>query len=332
VTEHLSERLSTTCPLVEEGTWPPAQLNTDYDARATVGETFADEMRAYREGSDRQREQWLRHENVVYDASSGQTLDIYGPASSDALRPVFLFIHGGYWRALSKADSAAMAGLFAGNGFATAVVDYTLAPEAPLQEIVRQVRSAARFLWEEGARFGLDRSAIHIGGSSAGAHLAATVLADGWRHEQGLPDHLVRSAVLLSGLYELAPLASAFPQEWLSLSKDDVAALSPIRHVPESGCPVLVAYADSEPAGFKRQSRAFHEAWVARGHASRIIEVEGRNHFNLLMDLGADGSVVAREALAIVLADRSRLRTVLNDGRSCSPHQSMRCETFLTTI
>ncbi|MEO9338617.1 alpha/beta hydrolase [Mesorhizobium sp. SB112] len=289
--------------LIEEGSWLRAQLNADYDARATVGERFADEMKAYRYASQAQRECWLRHEDVVYDETSGQTLDIYGSVGAITPQPVFLFIHGGYWRALSKHDSSMMTGLFAQHGISTAVMDYSLAPHASLHEIVRQVRAAVRFLFDHGGRFGLDRSAIHIGGSSAGSHLAASVLTNGWFDEGGLPVQMIRSAVLLSGLYELSPLAAAFPQEWLSLDKADVVALSPIRHLPEEGCPVLIAWAGSEPAGFKRQSRAFHDAWMKRGFVAQALEIKNRNHFDLLLDLGNADTALGREALRMIAAN-----------------------------
>lgn len=290
--------------LAGEGAWPRERLDADYNARATVGERFADEMRAYRERSDEARARWLAHADVVYDAASGQTLDIFGVDPAGAARPVFLFVHGGYWRALSKYDSAMMAGMLAERGVATAVVDYRLAPDATLCEIVREVRAAVAFLWRGGRAFGVDPDRIHIGGSSAGGHLAGMLIAGGWHGAFGVPETVVKSALPISGLFELAPVAASFPQEWLSLDAGAVAALSPIRHPPRAGCPVVVAWAEHEAPGFKRQSAAFHAAWLGAGFTSRTLEVPGRNHFDILMELCDPDTALSRALLGLIAGAR----------------------------
>lgn len=289
--------------LMIEGTWPRERLDVDYNARATVGDRFADEMHAYRETSDEVRSAWLRHADIVYDRESSQTLDIFGPEVDGALRPVFLFIHGGYWRALSKHDSAMMAGMLGEAGAMTAVVDYRLSPTVTLSEIVREVRAALAFLWQNASRYGIDRDRIHIGGSSAGGHLTGMLLADGWHEEFGVPENVVKSALPMSGLFELAPLAASFSQEWLSLDERQVDNLSPIRHLPPFGCPIMVAWAEKEAPGFKRQSTAFAEAWSELGYPVQTLEIAGRNHFDILMEL-RNGETALSQALLAMIASR----------------------------
>lgn len=288
-------------PLAEEVRLSEAQLNADYNARATVSvEEFGKEMARYRDATERARRSWARHLDVVYDAESGQSLDIYGPAPSEdgELLPVFIFIHGGYWRALSKDDSAMMADTLAKRGVATVVVDYRLAPTVTLAEIVREVRSAVAFVWKHGAEYGLDRDRISIGGSSAGGHLAGAVLASGWHGALGVPEDIIKFALPISGLFELAPLSKTFPQEWLHLDDEAVAALSPMRHVPRSVCPITIVWAEKEAAGFKRQSEAYAALWVAAGAKVRTIEVPRRNHFSVLMDLEDAGSTLSQALMA----------------------------------
>jgi arylformamidase len=286
--------------LISEGTWPRERLDVDYNARATVGDNFPEEMRTYRETSDEARSACLRFADIVYDHASSQTLDIFGPESADGLRPVFLFIHGGYWRALSKLDSAMMAGMLAKAGIMTAVVDYRLAPTVSLCEIVREVRAALAFLWQNADRYGIDRDRIHIGGSSAGGHLTGMILAGGWHADFGVPENAVKSALPISGLFELAPLAASFPQEWLSLDDKQVDGLSPIRHLPRFGCPILVAWAEKEAPGFKRQSTAFADAWKDLGYPIGTLEVPHRNHFDILMELRSPETVLSKALLAMI--------------------------------
>ncbi|HBF31589.1 alpha/beta hydrolase [Rhizobium sp.] len=286
--------------LVAEAAWARARLDVDYNARATVGERFADEMRQYRQTSEHVRKDFLSQGDIVYDPTSGQTLDIFGTDPSGALRPVFVFIHGGYWRALSKDDSSMMAGMLAKEGIATAVVDYQLVPGATLAEIVRQIRSALAFLWHQGRNHGIDPEKIHIGGSSAGGHLVGMALVDGWHAGFGVPDAVVKSALPISGLFDLAPIAASFVQEWMSLDEDAVHSLSPIRHLPPAGCPIAVVWAEHEAPGFKRQSTAFATAWSEAGFAVSTLEVCDRNHFDILMELQKKDTDLARTLLALI--------------------------------
>ena len=285
--------------LTEEAGFEPARLDRDYNAKATVSpEAFAAEMVRYREASIAPRADWGRHFDVVYDEESGQRIDIFGPPSQSGPCPVFVFVHGGYWRALSKEDSAMMAGMLAAEGIATVVVDYRLAPEVSLAEITREVRAALAFVWRHGGEYGLDPDRIAVGGSSAGGHLAGALVAEGWQDDFGLPSDVVKFAMPVSGLFELAPLAATFPQEWLNLGPADVDQLSPIRHIPVRGCPIAVAWAEHEADGFKRQSRAYAEGWAAAGGEAKTIEVANRNHYDILMDWCSSETEMSQALLA----------------------------------
>ncbi|KAB2703669.1 MULTISPECIES: alpha/beta hydrolase [Brucella] len=285
--------------LTEEAGFEPARLDRDYNAKATVSpEAFAAEMVRYREASIAPRADWGRHFDVVYDEESGQRIDIFGPPSQSGPCPVFVFVHGGYWRALSKEDSAMMAGMLAAEGIATVVVDYRLAPEVSLAEITREVRAALAFVWRHGREYGLDPDRISVGGSSAGGHLAGALVAEGWQDDFGLPSDVVKFAMPVSGLFELAPLAATFPQEWLNLGPADVDQLSPIRHIPVRGCPIAVAWAEHEADGFKRQSRAYAKGWAAAGGEVKTIEVANRNHYDILMDWCSSETEMSQALLA----------------------------------
>lgn len=270
-----------------EGTLARETLDRDYNARATVTpERFDEAMRRYRRLSEPARAMPGAALDIVYDETGGQTLDIFGAAApGERLKPVFLFIHGGYWRALSKLDSAFMAQALAERGIATAVIDYRLAPAVSLATIVREVRLAAAFLWRRGANYGIDPQRIFAGGSSAGGHLTGALLASGWQVEANIPENAIKGALAISGLFHLAPIAASFVQEWISLSPEQVRELSPAEHLPRIGCPLVVAFASGEPAGFGRQSLAYHALWRETGHESRLMEIPDRNHFDVVLDL-----------------------------------------------
>lgn len=284
--------------LAAEADLPVEEINRDYNARATVSvEVFEETVGKYRDGSLAARS-IATALDVVYDEASGQTIDIFG--GGEEPRPVFVFLHGGYWRALSKDESAFMAPMLSRHGIATVAVDYRLAPAVDLAEIVREVRAAIAFLHREGRRYGLDPTRIYVGGSSAGGHLTGAVMAGGWQGGFDLPDDVVKGGLPVSGLFHLGPIAKSFVSEWLTLTDADVAALSPALNLPATGCPMVAAFASGEPAGFGRQSRGFHQLWQEAGFSSRLIKVPERHHFDVVLDLARDDTELSGALLGLI--------------------------------
>ena len=291
-----------------DGELNTGRLDIEYNARATVSpECFAATMQDYLDATASARIHCLARADLPYsEDSGGPRLDLYGTNPGER-RPAVMFIHGGYWRALTKEHSGFMASMLADRGIATIVPDYRLAPDASLAEIVHDVRSALAFTWHRGARLGIDRERITLCGSSAGGHLAASCIQPGWQVAYGLPDIAVRTALPVSGLFHLGPIARCHPQAWLSLSGEDVLHLSPLLKPPvrpaASHMRITVALAASEAEGFKRQSMAYHEALLAAGVSSSLLEIAGRNHFDVVLDLADPQSQLARTLLDLVTSD-----------------------------
>ena len=278
-------------PMRGESTWPRAQIDGDYTAKnCTAPEDFARTIAAYTEHSQAAKSLPGTTLNLCYDAASGQVLDLY---NAGAGRPTLLFIHGGYWRALSKENSAFMAPMLAAQGIATAVPDYTLAPDATLTEITRQMRAALAHLWHNAQTLGIDRGRIVVAGSSAGGHLAAMLACRGWQAALGLPDDAVHAAMPISGLFELAPIAASHVQDWMGLTAQEVETLSPLRHTCGTARSVI-AVAGVETPGFHRQSQAYAAALNAP-----LLTVPQRNHFDVILDLMHADSILSRTLLGL---------------------------------
>ena len=127
----------------------PEALEREYNARATVPDVDV-ALRAYREASTPMVEQLPHRRGLRYGPGTDETLDLFPvPGQPDA--PLFLFIHGGYWRALCKEDSVFMAQNFTSLGVAVAALDYSLAPAAHLSLMVDQCRRAVTWLHRQGA-------------------------------------------------------------------------------------------------------------------------------------------------------------------------------------
>lgn len=231
------------------------------------------------------------HSAIPYGPTEPERLDVY-PAGPNS--PVFVFIHGGYWRALDSADSGFMAEAMAHAGICTVAVNYALAPGASLDEIVRQCRTALAWVHLHIAEHGGDPARIHVGGSSAGAHLAAMLAAR--------RDGTVQGLTLLSGLYDLTRIPDTQVNGWMGLDAASALRNSPLWQLPLPGTRIVGSYAPSETDEFKRQSEVYFAACHAGGCIVTLIPVPGSNHFDIPFELARTGSGLhsaVRDAIAL---------------------------------
>lgn len=272
-------------------------LDREYSARESVPD-FAAEYARYVAASAEAVDRLARHADLAYDPVSGQTLDLY-PAEGGG--PLFVWIHGGYWRALSKDDNAFAALGLVPNGVSVAVLNYALAPAVTLDEIVRQVRAAVAWLHAHAARYGIDARRIHVGGSSAGGHLGGMLLASGWQSHFGLPEDAIGSGLLLSGLMDLAPLLHTHINAWMKLDEASARRNSPLHLVPHrSDARLMASVGGLESAAFKRQTADYAAAWAAAGHAAEEIPMPGYHHFDIALSLREPQGPLVRAVLAAV--------------------------------
>ncbi|WP_144632555.1 alpha/beta hydrolase [Bordetella genomosp. 13] len=276
-----------------------AALDVQYNARATVPHVESI-LKQYADESRRARQALPCTLDVAYGDHPDETLDVFaaqGPApgcpAPGCPAPVFIYVHGGYWRALGKEDSSSMAPAFTRAGAVVVAVNYSLAPAVTLDRIVDQIRRALVWVHRNIAAHGGDPERLHVGGSSAGGHLCGMLLAGGWQRAAGLPDDAVKGALLLSGLYDLAPLVHTHINQWMRLTPDDAARNSPQALAPAHGCPIVVSYGENETDEFKRQSADYLRAWQARGHPGQYVPAPGLNHFDIVLELGRPGSPLA---------------------------------------
>ena len=275
------------------------QIDHDYNARESVA-SFDDEFASLTRISEATIAALPCKRDIVFDPKSGSKLDLYGVEQG---RPVFLWIHGGYWRIGTKEGNAfAAPGLVAG-GVAVAVMNYSLAPTAPLEQIVHEVRLAVAWLHREGPALGLDTRKIHVGGSSAGGHLTGTVIADGWQDDYALPDNIIGTALAISGLYDLEPMLYTQVNSWMNMDMNTVVALSPIRHIPDqTETQLVLSVGGLERDGFLRETENYHNAWSANGHPVTQIDMPKHNHFDITGTLADPQGKLVQATLAAIKA------------------------------
>ena len=228
----------------------------------------------------------------AYGVDGDEVVDFYPVSTPGA--GLLVFIHGGYWQELGRADSGFMALDLAAQGVATAVPEYTLCPAATLMEIVQQTRRAVRFVCSQAAAWRVDSQRIWLAGHSAGAHLAAMCLLD------PVTAAGLEGAILIGGVYDLEPLVYTSVNDVVGMSIDDARRLSPSRLVGPGLKPIITMVGRNEPAAFHRQSAEFAAAWAGPGalnDARPSVIVNGRNHFDLPMDLGKPDTVLGHACL-----------------------------------
>jgi arylformamidase len=249
--------------------------------------------------SDRWLERWRRRSDEVRGIP-GARLDVaYGPKERTRLdyfpagppgAPLFVFLHGGYWQRNAKEMFAFVAEGPRQRGIDVAVVGYTLAPAARLSEIVREVSDALSFLHANAAVFGFDRRALCVGGWSAGGHLAAVSC--------GHP--AVRSALAISGIFDLEPIALSYLDERLRLDAGEVAALSPARTLRPGLAPLALAVGGDELPELQRQSTSFRDAAGSLGVALALHVLPGHHHYSILDELARPDGALTGALLRLV--------------------------------
>lgn len=273
-------------------------LDRAYNARAAT-EHF-DRETIYRERSEAARAAGERIADIVYDETSGSRLDIH-PAGAGS--PLFVWIHGGYWRSSSKNDNAFVAPALVAHGISVANIDYTLAPAASLDEIVRQTRASLAWLHGNAQTYGIDARRVHVGGHSAGGHLTGMALCDNWMDAFDVPSDIVATALPISGLFDLHPLRHTFVNEPLELDAVAAARNSPLEHLPrQTSARLLATCGGAESGAFQRQTTDYLAAWIARGFAGQGLAMPGFHHFDIILELERPDSALFQALLANISA------------------------------
>lgn len=264
-----------------------------YNNRALVPD-FADHFAHWKNASAQARDTLAPLLDVRYGDGLNETLDIFPAAKPNA--PVVIFIHGGYWRSLDKADHSFVAPALRDMGACVVVVNYALCPGTPEQavtipDIALQMAQATAWVWRHIAAHGGDRSDITVIGHSAGGHLAAMLLGCDWKKVgRDLPAGLVRKTMSISGLFDLEPVRKTpFVQGDLRLTPAQVRMASPAKwQRPRKGVLYTVVGGDESPE-FLRHNRLIHQAWGPKT-VPVCEDLPGLNHFSVVTALTQEGS------------------------------------------
>ena len=283
----------------------PQWLELMYNNRARVPDHQV-YLSRWAGGSKAARQTQTCQLDLTYGEHPTEKLDIFTPlpkqdAETSAGAPVLVFIHGGYWCALDKADHSFIAPAFTAAGVCVVVPNYALCPAVTIGDITRQMTNALIWTWRNIARFGGDASRITVAGHSAGGHLVGMLMTQQWQTlGADLPALLVKNGLSISGLYDLEPIRlTPFLKNSLQLTSEQVRQQSPaLLPSPPQGMLYSVAGGD-ESAEFLRQNLLIEQAWGQQ--RVPVCEVlPDLNHFSVLEALTTPGHRLHQLALELL--------------------------------
>jgi arylformamidase len=205
-------------------------------------------------------------------------------------QPLLIYIHGGYWQALSANDSRFNAADAQRLGISLHAVEYTLAPQATVEQIVHEcLVDVARIIDQ------LQPTRVVLAGSSAGAHLAAMCARDAVVAPQ------LHGVALLSGVYDIRPLVVTPTNDALHLDENTAARVSPqLLNSSSQLRNALLAVGQHESSEFIRQNAEYAEHLSQVGTEVESVVVPQRDHFDLPYDLLSAGTTVGDWVLSIL--------------------------------
>lgn len=215
-------------------------------------------------------------QRLAYANDPAACLDLFVPKGKGPW-PLMAFIHGGYWQELDHTATNFLAGRYLARGVAFASLGYGLAPRVSIEMMVEQCRLGVQTLITRTPQLGLEPR-LALGGHSAGAQLACRVALA----EVATARTTISSLLLISGVYDLRPLVETYVNAPLGLDIDRARALSP-RFDDLAGLPPMrIVMAERDTPAFRQQSRDFHATVQQAGGMSRLEDLAGCDHFDVL--------------------------------------------------
>jgi arylformamidase len=218
------------------------------------------------------RAQHPNHLDLRYGPRERNRIDFLKAADGG---PTLLFIHGGYWQMRAKEAFTLFAAGPMAHGINVALIGYTLAPDATLDEIVAEIDRGLDFLAEQLPDLGGDARRIVVSGWSAGGHLAAMALA----HPK------VKAGIGISGIYDLEPIRHSYLNVKLKLDEAMSRRNSPMMQAGGPMKPLALVAGSGELALLRRQTADFAGHRAKFGLPVSYEEIPGADHFSVMGEL-----------------------------------------------
>jgi arylformamidase len=234
----------------------------------------ADIVAGWERRSTGMRARYPDHLDLKYGPRERNRIDFFKAARNG---PTLLFIHGGYWQNRAKEAFAIVAEGPMAHGINVALIGYTLAPDATLDEIVAEIHAGIDYLAGQLPALGGDAGGIVVSGWSAGGHLTATALSH----------PLVRAGMAISGIYDLEPIRHSYLNVKLGLDEAMSRRNSPAMQAGGAIKPLSLVVGASELPLLRRQTADFAGHRAKYGLPVTYEEIPGANHFTIMDEMVA---------------------------------------------
>jgi arylformamidase len=198
--------------------------------------------------------------------------------------PTLLFIHGGYWQNRAKETFALFAEGPMAYGINVALIGYTLAPEATLDQIVAEIHAGIDFLAQQLPALGGDGKGMVVSGWSAGGHLTAMALAHPF----------VRAGMGISGIYDLEPIRHSYLNAKLSLDEAASHRNSPTMLPGGPMKPLSLVVGAAELPLLRKQTADFACHRARHGLPVTYEEIAGADHFTITNEIASPMGRITR--------------------------------------
>jgi acetyl esterase/lipase len=197
--------------------------------------------------------------------------------------PTLLFIHGGYWQTRAKETFTVFSGGPMAHGINVALIGYTLAPDATLDQIVAEIHQGLDFLVARLPALGGDPDRIVVSGWSAGGHLTSMALS----HPHA------KAGMAISGIYDLEPIRHSYLNVKLGLDEAMSQRNSPMIQAGGVPKPLSLVVGSAELPLLRKQSADFAGHRAKHGLPVMYEEIPGANHFSIMDELVSPAGRIA---------------------------------------
>jgi acetyl esterase/lipase len=191
--------------------------------------------------------------------------------------PTLLFIHGGYWQMRAKENFALFSEGAMAHGINVALIGYTLAPDATLDQIVGEIHAGIDFLGSQLPALGGDGAGIVVSGWSAGGHLTAMALSHPF----------VKAGMAISGIYDLEPIRHSYLNVKLGLDEAASRRNSPMEQAGGPAKPLSLVVGAAELPLLRKQTADFAGHRAKFGLPVTYEEIPGADHFSIMNEMAS---------------------------------------------
>lgn len=231
---------------------------------------------------------------LSYGPLERQKLDIYYPEILAPDAPVIVFFYGGSWRRGERHKYHFVGQALSSRGYITVIPDYRLYPEVRFPGFVEDGASSVAWVGQHLEQAG---NGIILVGHSAGAHLAALLALDErYLSQAGMSQSSISGMIGLAGPYAFEPenfrrfrpiFATAQPAE---ISR-------PVTHARGDAPPLLLLHGADDRVVLPLHSQLLQERVDRENGIVTRLELEGVNHFDIVLGLSEPFSHLAPDLL-----------------------------------